>query len=190
MPKGDGSQLERELASLPRAGGGREAVVPNPKAKLMDQVREVMRLRHYSIRTERSYCDWIRRYIHFHHMLSRADLDGAEAKIEAFLSDLAVKGNVAVSTQNQAFNALLFLYASIRTLPPTGAGSMSFRPAICLPNLAPESGAAITWTKVPSTKPLSSRYSESGSPSGPAVTPSGIPSPQQRFALGPTSGPS
>src|SRR5258708_23619470 len=82
-------------------GTGFEAVIPNPNLKLMDQVREVMRLRHYSIRTERSYCDWIRRYIHFHHMLSRADLDGAEAKIEAFLSDLAVKGNVAVSTQNQ-----------------------------------------------------------------------------------------
>ncbi len=94
-------------------GAGFEAVVPNPKLKLMDQVREVMRLRHYSIRTERCYCDWIRRYIHFHHMLSRSDLDNAEGKIEAFLSDLAVKGNVAVSTQNQAFNALLFLYHNV-----------------------------------------------------------------------------
>src|SRR5260370_42346660 len=44
--------------SLPRAGCAREVVVPNPKAKLLDQVREVMRLRHYSIRTEQSYCDW------------------------------------------------------------------------------------------------------------------------------------
>ena len=92
------------------AGTGFEAVVPNPNLKLMDQVREVMRLRHYSIRTERRYCDWIRRYIKFHPMKSRADLDGAEAKIESFLSDLAVNGQVAVSTQNQAFNALLFLY--------------------------------------------------------------------------------
>jgi hypothetical protein len=41
-------------------------VIPNPKLKLMDQVREVMRLKHYSIRTERCYCDWIRRYIRFH----------------------------------------------------------------------------------------------------------------------------
>ncbi len=46
-------------------------------------------------------------------MRSRADLDDAEAKIETFLSDLAVKGNVAVSTQNQAFNALLFLYQQV-----------------------------------------------------------------------------
>ncbi len=48
-------------------GTGFEAVVPNPKLKLMDQVREVLRLRHYSIRTERCYCDWIRRYVKFHH---------------------------------------------------------------------------------------------------------------------------
>src|SRR5258706_3707345 len=92
---------------------GFEAVVPNPKLKLMDQVREIMRLRHYSIRTERCYGDWIRRYIKFHRMRSRADLDGAEGKIETFLSDLAVNGNVAVSTQNQAFNALLFLYHEV-----------------------------------------------------------------------------
>jgi hypothetical protein len=56
------------------AGTGFEAVVPNPNLKLMDQVREVMRLRHYSIRTERCYCDWIRRYVKFHLMKSRADL--------------------------------------------------------------------------------------------------------------------
>ena len=60
------------------AGTGFEAVVPNPKLKLMDQVREVLRLRHYSIRTERCYCDWIRRYIKFHHLRSRADLHSRE----------------------------------------------------------------------------------------------------------------
>ena len=79
----------------------------------MDQVREVMRLRHYSLSTERSYCDWIRRYTKFHQMRSRADLDPAEPKIEAFLSDLAINGHVAVSTQNQAFNSLLFLYHQV-----------------------------------------------------------------------------
>ena len=69
---------------------GRAQIVPNPKLKLVDQVREVMRLKHYSIRTERCYCDWIRRYIKFHGMRSREDLQGAEPKIEQFLSDLAV----------------------------------------------------------------------------------------------------
>jgi len=92
---------------------GFEAVIPNPRLKLLDQVREVMRLKHYSIRTERCYCDWIRRYIKFHGMRAREELVPGEAKIELFLSDLAVNGNVAVSTQNQAFGALLFLYDQV-----------------------------------------------------------------------------
>jgi integron integrase len=89
-------------------------VIPNPKLKLLDQVREVMRLKHYSIRTERCYCDWIRRYIHFHKMQLREELtQDAKAKMELFLSDLAVNGQVAAATQNQAFNALLFLYREV-----------------------------------------------------------------------------
>src|SRR5580765_4086995 len=75
-----------------------EAVIPNPKGKLLDQVREVMRLRHYSIRTEQSYCDWIRRYIKFHHMTSREELAPDGPKVEMFLSDLAVNGRVAASS--------------------------------------------------------------------------------------------
>ncbi|HZR18231.1 MAG TPA: integron integrase [Verrucomicrobiae bacterium] len=90
-----------------------EGIVPNPKLKLLDQVREVMRLKHYAIRTEQSYVDWIRRYVKFHNMRARSDLDAGEAKIELFLSDLAVNGHVAASTQNQAFNALLFLYREV-----------------------------------------------------------------------------
>ena len=58
----------------PAAVVGYESVIPNPKLKLLDQVREVMRLKHYSIRTERSYCDWIRRYVHFHGMKSREEM--------------------------------------------------------------------------------------------------------------------
>jgi hypothetical protein len=71
-------------------------------------MREVLRLKHYSLRTEQSYCDWVRRYVGFHGMTSRDQMLPAEPKIEAFLSDLAVRGQVAVSTQNQAFNALRF----------------------------------------------------------------------------------
>jgi len=74
-----------------------ELIVPNPKLKLLDQVREVMRLRHYSIRTEQCYCDWIRRYVKFHGMRSREDLSCGTGKVESFLSDLAVKGNVPVN---------------------------------------------------------------------------------------------
>lgn len=81
--------------------------------KLMDEVHGVMRLAHYSIHTERSYCDWIKRFVHFHGMNSRDDLKGGEPKIEQFLTHLAVVGNVAPSTQNQAMNALVFLYKKV-----------------------------------------------------------------------------
>jgi len=85
--------------------------------KLLDQVRNVLRLRHYSIHTERSYIDWIRRYVHFHQMRCREDLTDGERKIEAFLTDLAVRGKVAASTQNQAMNALVFLYRKVLEKP-------------------------------------------------------------------------
>jgi Phage integrase, N-terminal SAM-like domain len=78
--------------------------------KLLDEVRTVLRLQHYSMHTERSYVEWIIRFVRFHGMRSREDLFPAEPKIEAFLTDLAVHGNVAAATQNQAMNALVFLY--------------------------------------------------------------------------------
>jgi integrase len=100
-------------------------VIPNPKLKLLDQVREVMRLKHYSIRTERCYCDWIRRYIHFHKMRLREELlRDFKAKIELFLSDLAVNGQVAAATQNQAFNALLFLYREVLDVAIEGVSAV------------------------------------------------------------------
>lgn len=68
--------------------------------KLLDEVRQVLRLHHYSIHTGRSYVDWTVRFVRFHNMRSRADLLPAESKIEAFLTDLAVHGNVAAATQN------------------------------------------------------------------------------------------
>jgi integron integrase len=85
----------------------------SPQPKLLDDVRRVLRLHHYSIHTERAYVEWIVRFVRFHSMRSRADLLPAEAKIEAFLTDLAVHGNVAAATQNQAMNALVFLYKRV-----------------------------------------------------------------------------
>ena len=85
--------------------------------KLLDQVRRVMRLHHYSIHTERSYIDWIKRYVHFHRMSSRADLADGERKIEVFLTDLAMNSKVSPSTQNQAMNALVFLYKRVLEMP-------------------------------------------------------------------------
>jgi integron integrase len=80
---------------------------PAPK-KLLDQVRDAIRLKHYSIRTEQAYVNWIKRYIHFHNVRHPADMGAPE--VQAFLTHLAVEGNVAASTQNQALSALLFLY--------------------------------------------------------------------------------
>lgn len=77
--------------------------------RFLDEVRTVMRRQHYSIHTERSYCDWIARYVKFHRMLSREEVVAAGVpQIEAFLSALAEDRKVAASTQNQAFNALIF----------------------------------------------------------------------------------
>lgn len=82
-----------------------------PPKKLLDQVRDLIRLKHYSIRTEQSYIPWIKRYIYFHKKRHPKDMGVPE--IEAFLSHLAVNLRVASSTQNQAFNALLFLYRNV-----------------------------------------------------------------------------
>ena len=88
-----------------------------PAPKLLDQIRNVLRLHHYSIHTERAYLDWIRRYVHFHQMRSREDLADGERKIEAFFTDLAARRKVAASTQNQAMNALVFLYRKVLDKP-------------------------------------------------------------------------
>jgi integron integrase len=83
--------------------------------KLLDQVRQVLRLHHYSLHTERAYLEWIVRYVRFHGMRSRDDLFPPEPNIEAFLTDLAVNGNVAAATQHQAMNALVFLDTRVLT---------------------------------------------------------------------------
>ena len=79
--------------------------------KLLDQVRQAIRRKHYSIRTEDAYVNWIRRFILFHNKRHPAQMGKLE--IESFLTDLAVNGKVAASTQNQAFSALLFLYKEV-----------------------------------------------------------------------------
>ena len=81
------------------------------KPKLLDQVRQAIRRRHYSDRTEKAYTHWIKRYIFFHN--KRHPLEMAESEIARFLSSLATEGRVSASTQNQALNALLFLYHEV-----------------------------------------------------------------------------
>ena len=79
--------------------------------KLLDQVRNRLRYKHYALKTERTYIAWIRRYIYFHNKTHPKDLDGSA--VARFLSYLATEENVAAATQNQALNALVFLYREI-----------------------------------------------------------------------------
>jgi len=82
-----------------------------PPTKLLDRARYRIRLKGYSIRTEQSYVSWIRRFILFHN--KRHPQNMGKDEIEAYLTHLAVKRHVSPSTQNQAFNALLFLYRNV-----------------------------------------------------------------------------
>ncbi|EXF43898.1 integron integrase [Pseudomonas sp. BAY1663] len=84
------------------------------KPKLLDQLRQQIRVRNYSIRTETVYAEWAKRYIRFHRYRHPAEMGAAE--IEAFLTHLAVRRDVAASTQNQALAAFLFLYKEVLKL--------------------------------------------------------------------------
>lgn len=92
--------------------GVREGGPPAPhRPRLLDAVREALRVRHYSRRTEHAYVGWIRRYILFHGKRHPAQMGAAE--VSRFLSSLAVEGRVSASTQNQALAALLVLYGQV-----------------------------------------------------------------------------
>jgi hypothetical protein len=92
----------RQILDAPSAGH---------KAKLLDQVRDVIRRKHYSIRTEQAYVDWIKRFIIYHNKRHPAEM--TEEQVAQFLTHLARNLNVAASTQNQALSALLFLYKEV-----------------------------------------------------------------------------
>ncbi len=96
------------------------AAPPQKNKKLMDQVSDALRTKHYSYRTEQTYKDWIKRYILYHH--KRHPKDMAETEIRAFITHLTSDRKVAASTSNQALSAILFLYRTVLqidiTLPP------------------------------------------------------------------------
>jgi integron integrase len=85
-------------------------MVEQPK-KILDQLRDILRLKHYSYRTEQAYVDWVYRFIVFHNKRHPKDMGASE--IEAFLTYLAVQRKVAASTQNQALSALVFFYRHV-----------------------------------------------------------------------------
>lgn len=88
---------------------------PLAAPKLLDRVRNTIRLKHYSLRTEQTYVHWVKRFIYFHDKRHPAQM--GEAEVTAFLSHLAVNRDVAAATQNQALSALLFLYKEVLVQP-------------------------------------------------------------------------
>ncbi len=86
-----------------------------PPSILLNKLRDVIRRKHYSIRTEESYVNWVKDYVRFHRLRHPLMLD--ETHVVAYLTHLAVQRNVSASTQNQALNALVFLYKHVLTRP-------------------------------------------------------------------------
>ena len=100
----------------------------SPKGKkLLDQLGETLRTKHYSLRTEKTYISWVRRFILFHNKLHPREMGAPE--INAFISYLAVQKNVAASTQNQALSAVLFLYRHILKIELDESAIGDLRPA-------------------------------------------------------------
>jgi len=85
------------------------------KPKLLELVAMKVREKHYARSTEKTYCYWAKQFILYHN--KKHPLEMGKVEVEAFLSDLVVKKNVAASTQDQAFNALLFLYREVLEIP-------------------------------------------------------------------------
>ena len=91
-------------------------VIANPKSKLMDQMREVLRVKHYSLRTEEAYVQWVRRFLKFQRDRAGAWRHPRElgaTEVVAFLNHLANAEHVAAATQNQALNSIAFLYSQV-----------------------------------------------------------------------------
>lgn len=108
------SLIDYRLNALNRSGQRAvnvSSLAGPPKPRLLDQVRQAIRTRHYSYMTEKAYVGWIKRFIFFHHKRHPAEM--GEAEIAQFLSSLASDSHVSASTQNQALNALLFLYHEV-----------------------------------------------------------------------------
>jgi integron integrase len=100
-------------------------------AALLDRVRQAISARHYSVRTEKAYTGWIRRYLAFHR--GRAATELREREVTRFLSALAARERVSASTQNQAMSALVFLYREVLGQPLEGLDAIRAKPSVRLP---------------------------------------------------------
>jgi site-specific recombinase XerD len=109
VPKRILNRRHRRLRKLPMSHPEKRV------SPFLEQVRQAIRVRHYSVRTEKSYIHWIVRFIHFHGRRHPGEL--GESEVGKYLSYLAVERNVAESTQNQALSALSFLYKAVLQRP-------------------------------------------------------------------------
>lgn len=99
--------------------------------KLEKKLREVMRFKQYSLRTEEAYVGWYRRFVIFHQLRHPSEMGAAE--VEAYLTHLAAEGNVVATTQNQALNALVFLFKNVLEKPFDGVDAMRAKQSRRLP---------------------------------------------------------
>jgi len=104
-------QTDSHKTIMSTPAGTAQLQAPRRQSKLIPRLREAMRVRRYSLKTEKAYVHWVRRYILFHKMHHPKDMGPAEAT--AFLNHLANECKVSASTQNQALAALLFLYRNV-----------------------------------------------------------------------------
>ncbi|VAW46550.1 Integron integrase IntIPac [hydrothermal vent metagenome] len=125
------------------------------KVSLLEEMRNVLRRQGYAYKTELTYCDWVKRFIKFHSLQSRESLlVGSEPKVEQFLTHLAVHKNVAPSTQNQAFNALVFLYSKVLNTPLKGVSASRSRKEPRIPVVLTKEEVAEVLTLVEGTAGL------------------------------------
>jgi integrase len=111
LPSSDALPDDPSQGGASPVGSSRTPATDAAAPRLLDRVRDRIRVKHYSLRTEQAYVDWIRRFIGFHG--KRHPLTMGAPEVEAFLSHLAVERTVASATQNQAKAALLFLYGEV-----------------------------------------------------------------------------
>lgn len=120
------------LPAAPRVQAVTSPADAAPRPRLLDRVRQAVRTRHYSPRTEAAYVAWIKRYIFFHGKRHPDQMGTVE--ITQFLTSLATRRHVSASTQNQAFSALLFLYREVLGRELSGLGDMvRAKPPVRLP---------------------------------------------------------
>jgi integron integrase len=113
-----------------------------PPRKLLDQLRDAIRLKHYSYRTEQTYVQWVRRFILFHNKRHPKEMGTVE--VTQFLTHLATQTQVAASTQNQALNAIVFLYRVVLQQELVGVDAIRAKPSRYLPTvLTPEEVAQV-----------------------------------------------